>query len=124
MGRFQGDLPERTFEFAKGIVSIIDQLPHENKGWVLGKQLLRSGTSIGANVREADEALTDAEFTHKCSIARKEASETNYWLLLCQDCSLLSGPILNDLINESEEFVRILTTIVRKTQAYIKESKQ
>jgi four helix bundle protein len=110
MGRFRGDLPVRTYEFAKRIVSVVEDLPNRNAGWVLGKQMLRSGTSIGANTCEADEALSEAEFIHRCSIARKEASETRYWLRLCRDCGLLTHDGTDDLIEEADEFVRILAT--------------
>ena len=71
MGRLRGDLAERTLQFSVQVVNIADTLPNKMQGWILGKQLLRSGTSIGSNVREADNALTDAEFAHKCGIARR-----------------------------------------------------
>jgi len=78
MGRIQGDLTERTLRFGVDILGLLKQLPQDTGGWVVGKQLCRSGTSIGANIREADAALTDADFAHKMSIARKEASEAEY----------------------------------------------
>ncbi len=116
MGRFQGDLPERSFQFAKLIVSLIDQMPQNTKGWVLGKQVLRSGTSIGANVHEADHAFSASDFAHKCSLARKEASETWYWLRLCMACGVLSGALAETAAKESDELVRVLGSIVKKTQ--------
>lgn len=115
-GRFRGDLPDRTFRFAKTILDLIDELPRCDKGWAIGKQLVRSGTSIGANVAEADEALTDIEFAHRCSIARKECSETRFWLRLCRDKKLLRAPLVDEAIAEANEFLRILTTILRKLQ--------
>ena len=115
-GRFRGDLPDRTFEFAKIILDLVDELPNNNKGWVIARQLVRCGTSIGANICEADEALTDAEFTHRCSIARKESSETRYWLRICRDKALIRSIQLAPSIIASEEFLRILGTIVRKMQ--------
>jgi four helix bundle protein len=118
-GRFQGDLPERTFMFAVRIVTLIDCLPNNAKGWVVGKQLLRSGTSIGANVHEANEALTDAEFASKCSVARKESSETRYWLRLCQHCNLLPHDCVEREINEANELASVLSSIVRKTQLHL-----
>ncbi len=78
MARIQGDLLTRSFEFALMITKMIDDLPNTQKGWVVARQLMRSGTSVGANVREADNALTDADFAFKCSLARKEASEAGY----------------------------------------------
>jgi len=115
-GRFHGDLPERTFHFASLIINLFDQIPSCPKGWVLSRQLLRSGTSIGANVREADQALTDAEFVQRCSIARKEASETDYWLGLCVVAELLSEVEAAPVREEALELLRILSTIIRKCQ--------
>ena len=123
MARIQGDLLDRTFRLAQTVLSIVDQLPNNAKGWEVGRQLIRSGASVGANVREADNALTDADFAYKCSIARKEASETHYWLELCQTTSLLGGRGLEHLLKETDEITRILSSIVHKTQDYIKDKR-
>lgn len=122
MTRIQGDLRDRTFQLAGSVLAIVDLLPNNNKGWEIGRQLIRCGTSVGANVREADNALTDADFAHKCSIARKEASETHYWLQLCQSARLLDGADLQKLIRETDEVVRILSTIVQRTQQYLDQN--
>lgn len=120
-GRLQGDLADRTFQFSLEILAVVDALPEGTNGWVLGKQLLRSGTSVGANVREADHALSDAEFVQRCSIARKEASETQYWLQLCRDSNLLRPTQeLSQTIREADELMRILSTIVKRSQQYAK----
>ena len=116
-GRFKGDLPSRTFEFAKLIVDLVDELPSNDKGWAVRKQLFRSGTSIGANVAEADEALTDAEFAQRCSIARKEASETRFWLRLCRDKGLLKPNRADSALKVVDELIRILVTILRRFHA-------
>ena len=118
MGRFQGDLPKRTFEFARQIVALIGALPQDTRGWVLGKQLLRSGTSIGANVREADVAMSDAEFAQRCSVARKEASETGYWIALCQSAGFLGDAAAESALCEADELLHILSAIVKKTQLH------
>jgi four helix bundle protein len=123
MGRLRGDLGERTLKFSGQIVNSVDTLPDRTKGWVLGKQLLRSGTSIGSNAREADHAFTDVEFAHKCGIARKEASETWYWLELCRRVRLFDGPTVASLLQEADELTRILSTLVKETQPYIERSK-
>ena len=115
MARFQGDLPMRTYRFALAIMSLVDQLPEGTTGWVLGKQVLRSGTGVGANVREASNAISDREFAHICNIARREASETHYWLSLCRDHGLLNGEVAVSAIREADELHRILSTIVQKT---------
>ena|ERR1043165_9543210 len=119
-GRFQGNLPDRTFEFAVKVLDLVEQMPDGTIGWVLGKQLARSGTSIGANVSEADQGFTDAEFAHRCSIARKEASETHYWLRLCQRKRLLTPAQTTQPLQECQELSKILTTIVKKCQANAK----
>jgi four helix bundle protein len=117
MNRFKGDLPEKTFEIALRIVALLDDLPNNVKGWVLGKQLLRAGTSVGANIREADEAYSDRDFAHRCSVAKKEASESHYWLLLCREAGLLRPDAVDALIEETSEVTRILSTIIGKVQS-------
>ena len=116
MGRIQGDLTERTFRFALRVIDLIDRMPQNTKGWEIGRQLLRSGTSIGANLHEADQALTKPDFVHRCSIARKESSETNYWLRICSAKQLLPAPDADDAATEADEFTRILTAIIKKCQ--------
>ena len=123
MGRIQGDLPHRTFEFAVTILKLTDRLPNVAKGWEIGRQLIRCGTSVGANARETDNALTDAEFPHRCSIARKEAGETHYWLELCRRTELLHGQQLQAATGEADELVRILSSVVKATQQHIAERK-
>ena len=76
------DLKERTFKFAQRILDIVENLPHRPYCEVIRKQLAGSGTSIGANVEEADGTITRKDFVNKMVIARKEAKETRYWLKL------------------------------------------
>jgi four helix bundle protein len=121
MTRIRGDLRERTFDFACGILALSSEFPHDPRGWVLSKQIIRSGTSIGANVREADNALTDADFSHKCGIARKEAAETHYWPDLCTASGVLPATCTEKLLTEADELAKILSTIVQKTQDYIRK---
>ncbi len=82
----------------------------------LANQLLRSGTSIGANVEEAQAAQSRADFLNKLSIARKEARETHYWLRLLSTTDLVSAPRLTDLVDEADQLVAILTTITKRTR--------
>jgi len=91
---------------------------------VLSKQLLRSGTSIGANVNEAQVAQSTADFVSKMSIASKEARETKYWLdLLCETSYLdRSEQHVQTLLDESEQLVKILTSIVKSSQARTREN--
>ena len=124
MGRLTGDLKERTLQFGTKALAAVAELPNEARGWVVAKQLGRAATSIGANVWEADGALTDLDFAHKISVARKEASETEYWLELCKRSELLPAGLHSPLAAEADELAKILATIVRKTQDHICQSKR
>jgi len=117
-----GDLQARALDLAVAVVELTDGFPGNTKGWEIGRQLIRAGTSIGANLCEADHALTDADFAHKASIARKEAAETAYWLKVCVRARIASGDSVAGLAAEVDEFVRILSAMVRKTQSYISRS--
>jgi len=105
------DIKERTFLFGVRIVKLVNVLPRSIAGIEIGRQVIRSGTSIGANVEEADGAESKKDFIHKMSIARKEASETRYWLRIIQT-SLLDNAEVADLIQESDQLVRILSRII------------
>jgi four helix bundle protein len=108
---------ERTFRFALKIVGLCRWLQQEKKEYVLSKQLLRSGTSIGANSREAQEAESRADFIHKFSIANKESIETNYWLELMEASELiLDYPDYRKLMDEGKEIKNILTSIIRSSK--------
>lgn len=115
------DLCERTFRFSVSIVSLCKSL--EDKGWTartLGQQLLRSGTSIGANIEEGQGAQSKADFISKYSIARKEARETNYWLRLLMDSKILSEDKVEKDLEESNEIIAILTAIIKKLRENLK----
>jgi len=120
MGRFQGDLPERTFRFALEILRLARLYPHDTVGWVVGRQLVKSGTSIGANVHEADQAMTEPEFASTCNIARRESAETNYWLRLSIEGGLLDAREGAFAVQESDELTSILSTVVRKTRQHVR----
>jgi len=121
VARLQGDLKDRTFRFAEAILQVVDGLPSGTKGWVIGRQLVRAGTSVGANVREADQAFSNADFAYRCSIARKEASETQYWLELCNSTGVLAAEATAPLIREADELTRILASIVKRTDVTTKQ---
>lgn len=111
------DLPERTFEFARRIVKLcqqLDQTPGVNR--TLANQLLRSGTSIGANCEEAQAGQSRADFLSKLSIACKEARETHYWLRLLTASEIVPAARLTDLTDEANQLVAILTSIVHTTK--------
>jgi four helix bundle protein len=109
------DLPARTFEFARRIVMLcrtLEQTPGVNR--TLANQLLRSGTSIGANVEEGQASQSRADFISKYSIACKEARETHYWLRLFVASEILPADQLKDIIDEANQLVAILISIVKK----------
>lgn len=112
------DIQKRAFSFACRIVSFYRFLAQQEPvGEILGKQALRSGTSIGANLEEANAAQSKADFVSKCNIALKEARETNYWLRLFIETQVVSAERLSGLLKESDELIAILTTIVKKTRS-------
>ncbi len=115
MGRLVGDLKERTLRFGVDVLSAVAGFPKETIGWTVGKQLARSATSIGANVWEANAAVSDADFANKIGISHKEANETLYWLELARRSQLLDVTTCDSLQRECDELVRILLTIIRKT---------
>lgn len=116
MSRIQGDLKDRTLAFGQRVLNLIAELPHEPRGWVVSKQIGKSGTSIGANVWEADHALTNADFTHKISLGRKESSETEYWLSLIIGAELMPKSRCEPLLKEARELTMMLGTIVARVQ--------
>jgi four helix bundle protein len=110
----KSQIKEKSYKFALEIIELYKRLLNQNER-VLSKQLLKSGTSIGANVEEALAGQSRADFLSKMSIASKEARETNYWLRLLQDGSIIDKKHLLPLITESENLIRILTSIVKTT---------
>jgi four helix bundle protein len=116
MSRIHGDLVDRSFEFAVAVMNMANDIPRTGKGYIVERQLLRAGTSVGANIEEADNAFSDAEFAHSCNIARREAAETRYWLKLARRTHLLTGDHLEKLTGEADELARILAAIVRETR--------
>jgi four helix bundle protein len=107
---------DKSYCFAIGIVAIYKLLSGDNKEYVLSKQLLRSGTAIGALVREAQHAQSRADFVHKMNLALKEANETAYWISLLNDTGYLSVEIFSSLNNDCEELLRLLVKIVKTSK--------
>jgi four helix bundle protein len=110
------DLRDRTKRFGLRIIRMFSQLPKKTEAQVLGKQLLRSGTSIGANYREAFRARSRAEFVAKCGDSLRELEETAYWLELLVDSCLVSAPKLAALRKETDELTAIFVTIVTRSK--------
>jgi four helix bundle protein len=114
----KSDIPDRTFQFAQRIVKLcmtMDAKPGVSR--TLANQLLRSGTSIGANVEEGQASQSEADFVSKYSIACKEARETCYWLRLLAACDVVPATSLTELEAECNELIAILTRIIKKVRA-------
>jgi len=107
-------IQKKSYAFALQIIALYRKLCKANE-FVLSKQLLRSGTSIGANVEEAQAGQSRADFISKISIASKEARETNYWLRLLRDSKILDEADVKLLLSESDAIIKILTSIVKST---------
>jgi len=103
---------QKSYNFALQIIKLCAQLRNA-KHFEISSQLLRSGTSIGANVEEALAGQSRKDFFAKMSIASKEARETNYWLRLIKDAGILNGQESQNLLEASEELIKILTSIVK-----------
>lgn len=110
------NIEERSFDFAVRIVKLKDYLFESVKEYDLGRQILRSGTSIGANVAEAQQAQSQADFLTKMNIALKECTETRYWLKLLKATDKLSEREVKSIYNECIEIEKILYAIVRTTK--------
>lgn len=103
---------QKSYDFALQIVETSRYLVNRRE-YILSKQLLRSGTAIGALIREAEFGQSKADFVHKLSISLKEANETDYWLSLLHDTGYLSGAEYQDLNNKCQEIIRILAASVK-----------
>lgn len=112
----KADIRKRTFGFALKVVKMVSFLPKNNLGFTLGGQVLRSGTSVGANVEEGTGSLTVSEFIYHMNLAKKEARETNYWIKLLIDANLVGKEEILPLLQENEEIIKILTSIVKTSQ--------
>ena len=108
-------IKEKTYRFAIDIVLLYKEMMKRNE-FILSKQIVRAGTSIGANIEESVAAQSRKDFISKMAISSKEARETNYWLRLIRDANLLKDVDLTSLINESEEIIKIITSIVKTSK--------
>jgi four helix bundle protein len=109
-------IQERSFAFAVRVLKLVRALPRDTGGQIVARQLARFGTSVGANVEEAQAAQSKADFARRMNIARAEAKETLYWLRLLAETEMLSEPRLQPLATEADELVRILTSIVKTSR--------
>lgn len=113
----QNIVKEKSFTFALKIIDLYKYLSTEKKEFVLSKQLLRAGTSIGANLCEAELSISKKEFIAKAQIALKEASETEYWLLLLSKSNYIKQD--HSILNDVKEIIRILTAIIKTSKERI-----
>lgn len=102
-------MKEKSFLLASRIIKLYKYLVEEKREYVLAKQVLRSGTSVGANVREAQNAESKKDFIHKLAVAQKECDETLYWLELLVDGEFLSKEEFEGIYNQSNEVMKIIT---------------
>ena len=116
-GMKENPLKDKSYAFALRIVNLYKYLAYETKEFVLSKQILRSGTSVGANVTEGNRAQSKPDFGHKLSIALKEADETEYWLNLLRDSDLISTAQAASLLIDCCELQKMLTSSIKTAKA-------
>ena len=115
------DIRERTYLFSQRVLDIVAMLPKDNDLESIRKQLIKSGTSIGANTEEGDGSITRRDFINKIAIARKEAKETRFWLRLISG-RYIDSKLIEDDIEESQEIIRVLSAIIVSTKTGNKQN--
>jgi four helix bundle protein len=113
-------LREKSYQFALRIVKLYQFIVSEKKEFVLSKQILRAGTSIGANVEEAGQAQSKSDFVHKLSIAQKESFETDYWLRLLRDSNYLTETQADSMLNDCRELQKLIISSIKTVKATLK----
>ena len=113
MGKKENALSDKSLMFAVRVVKFYQYLCEEKKEFVISKQLLRSGTSIGANIRESRNAQSDADFLSKLNIALKEADETQYWLELLRLTEIISVESFDSMNSDLKEIIAILVSVIK-----------
>src|SRR5437773_9971734 len=116
------DLRQRTKEFALQIIRVFSELPKTTEVQVLGKQMLRSGTSVGANYRDAYRGRSKAEFISKCGDSLRELEETAYWLELLVDGKIVPAERVSALRQECDELIAIFVTILKRSKEPVETS--
>lgn len=112
-------IKNKSFAFAVRVVKLYQFLCEQKKEYVLSKQLLRSGTSVGAMVREAEHAETKNDFKHKMGIAQKEINETIYWLELLRETDYLTAEQFESINNDAVEIIKLITAILKSAKSNI-----
>lgn len=111
----------KSYAFAIRVVKLYKLLSQEKKEFVLSKQMLRSGTAIGALIREAEHAQSKADFLNKMNVALKEANETEYWLMLMKDTEYLNETEFQSISKDCSEILKLLISIVKSTKTALKK---
>lgn len=110
---------DKSFAFAVMIVKLVKSIQDQKKEFVMTKQWLRSGTSIGENIKEGNNAESKADFIHKLSVAQKECSETIYWLELLKETEYITEAQFINIQTDAVELIKLLTTILKTTKSNI-----
>lgn len=116
-------LKTKSYEFDLSIISLYKNLSAEKREFVLSKQILRSGTSIGANLEEANQAESKRDFIHKLGIAQKEANETHYWIRLLKDSDYIDNETSSLLKSNCEELIKLITSSIKTAKNNLDNAK-
>jgi four helix bundle protein len=114
-------LKDKAYKFALRIVKLYQYLANEKKEFVISKQFLRSGTSIGANIEEANQAQSKVDFIHKLSISQKEAFETHYWIRILRDSDFLNEKLAASLLEDCEEIQKLITSSIKTAKTNLQK---
>jgi len=117
INKYEKDIYERVYQFALLVVKFSRKLPKTAEADILRKQMIRSATSIAANMQEADGSRTRSEFRHAVTVSKKEAKETKLWLRMINDLYPQLVMESDPLISENEELIKILATIIIRTKS-------
>ncbi|MDV3506295.1 hypothetical protein CMU89_03730 [Elizabethkingia anophelis] len=109
-------IKQKSFDFAVRIIKLYQYLSSDKKEFILSKQILRSGTSVGAMIRESEHAQSKSDFIHKLSIAQKEINETIYWLELFQATDYLAAQEFESINGDAVEIIKLITSIIKPTK--------
>ncbi|WP_407509148.1 four helix bundle protein [Elizabethkingia anophelis] len=109
-------IKQKSFDFAVRVIKLYQYLSNDKKEFILSKQILRSGTSVGAMIRESEHAQSKSDFIHKLSIAQKEINETIYWLELFQATDYLSAQEFESINEDAVEIIKFITSIIKTTK--------
>lgn len=119
----ENKIKSKSFSFAVRIVKLYQYLKNEKNEFVISKQLLKSGTSIGALIRESEHSESKSDFIHKLAIAQKETNESLYWLELLFSTDIISKEQFESINNDAVEIIKILTAIIKSTKLSLSKHK-